>query len=59
MGLNFYVDLHVRVDGEMSVRRGHDIAHEVKGAICTTDPRIADVRVHVEPAEESLSAERV
>ena len=50
MGLHFYVDLHVGVDGAMSVRDGHDIAHEVKHAIQAVDPRIADVLVHVEPA---------
>jgi cation diffusion facilitator family transporter len=51
MGLNFYVDLHLRVDGEITVRDGHDIAHEVKAAIVKTDARFADVLVHVEPAE--------
>jgi cation diffusion facilitator family transporter len=51
MGLDFYVDLHVAVDGEISVRAGHDIAHEVKDAIRGTDRRIADVLVHVEPVE--------
>jgi divalent metal cation (Fe/Co/Zn/Cd) transporter len=50
MGISFYVDLHVRVDGDISVREGHDIAHQVKDAIRQTDARIADVLVHVEPA---------
>ncbi|MEP6808835.1 MAG: cation diffusion facilitator family transporter [Chthoniobacterales bacterium] len=50
MGLNFYADLHVKVDGTISVRDGHAIAHEVKNAIRATDSRIADVLVHVEPA---------
>jgi cation diffusion facilitator family transporter len=50
MGLSFYVDLHVRVDGGISVRDGHHIAHRVKDAIKLTDSRIADVLVHVEPA---------
>lgn len=50
MGLSFYVDLHVKVDGGISVREGHHIAHEVKRAIQRTDPRIADVLVHIEPA---------
>ena len=50
MGLSFYVDLHVRVDGGISVRDGHHIAHQVKDAIKQTDSRIADVLVHVEPA---------
>ena len=53
MGLSFYVDLHVEVDGNISVREGHHIAHEVKRAIQESDPRIADVLVHVEPAKPS------
>ena len=50
MGLSFYVDLHVKVNGSISVREGHHIAHEVKRAIQETDSRIADVLVHIEPA---------
>ncbi|MEP7015866.1 MAG: cation diffusion facilitator family transporter [Verrucomicrobiota bacterium] len=50
MGLRFYVDLHVGVNASISVREGHDIAHEVKRAIQQTDQRIADVLVHIEPA---------
>src|SRR6266446_4199965 len=50
MGLSFYVDLHVGVDGGISVRDGHHIAHQVKDAIKRTDSRIADVLVHIEPA---------
>jgi len=50
MGLSFYVDLHIEVDGKISVREGHHIAHEVKRAIQQSDPRIADVLVHIEPA---------
>jgi cation diffusion facilitator family transporter len=51
MGLSFYVDLHVTVNGDMSVREGHHIAHEVKRAIQRSDARFADVLVHVEPAQ--------
>jgi cation diffusion facilitator family transporter len=50
MGLRFYVDLHVGVDENISVREGHRIAHAVKDAIQQTDARIADVLVHIEPA---------
>src|SRR6476646_2629465 len=49
MGLIFYADLHVGVNGDISVREGHDIAHEVKRAIQKAEPRIADVLVHIEP----------
>ncbi len=49
MGTDYYVDLHVRVDGDMSVREGHELAHLVKNSIRASDRRIADVLVHVEP----------
>ena len=51
MGLDFYVDLHVGVDGDMSVHEGHEIAHRVKRAIQQSDSRVADVLVHIEPAK--------
>ncbi len=51
MGLSFYVDLHIGVDGGISVRDGHHIAHAVKRAIQQSDARIADVLVHIEPAQ--------
>ena len=50
MGLDLYVDLHVGVNAEISVREGHRIAHEVKDAIRAAIPEVADVLVHVEPA---------
>jgi divalent metal cation (Fe/Co/Zn/Cd) transporter len=51
MGLDFYVDLHARVDGNISVHEGHEIAHRVKAAIQKSNPRVADVLVHIEPAK--------
>ncbi|HMF46060.1 MAG TPA: cation diffusion facilitator family transporter [Candidatus Udaeobacter sp.] len=50
MGLDYYVDLHVGVDGNISVHEGHEIAHRVKSAIQQSNSRIADVLVHIEPA---------
>jgi cation diffusion facilitator family transporter len=50
MGLDYYVDLHVGVDGNISVHQGHEIAHRVKSAIQQSEPRVADVLVHIEPA---------
>jgi cation diffusion facilitator family transporter len=58
MGLDFYVDLHVGVDGNISVRDGHRIAHAVKRAIQETDARIADVLVHIEPAQTAAQSAR-
>jgi cation diffusion facilitator family transporter len=51
MGLDYYVDLHVGVDGNISVHEGHEIAHRVKSAIQQSDSRVADVLVHIEPAQ--------
>ncbi len=51
MGLDYYVDLHVGVDGNISVHEGHHIAHRVKAAIQQGDSRVADVLVHIEPAK--------
>lgn len=54
-GLAVLVDMHVEVDGELSVRDGHRIAHEVKDAVMHSIPQVLDVLVHIEPApEESL-----
>jgi cation diffusion facilitator family transporter len=49
MGIEFYVDLHVLVDGQMPVYQGHAIAHAVKDAVRSRIPAIADVLVHIEP----------
>ncbi len=49
MGFEYYVDLHVVVNGDLSVREGHRIAHEVKDAILQAHPRISDVLIHIEP----------
>ena len=48
-GLTYLVDIQIRVDGDMSVRTGHALAHEVKNALLTSPLGIADVSVHVEP----------
>lgn len=54
MGFEYFVDLHVVVDGEVSVRTGHDIAHNVKDEILKKDKRVRDVFVHIEPFDEGF-----
>lgn len=50
-GLSHLVDIQVRVEGELTVREGHAIAHAVKDALIASVPHtISDVTVHVEPA---------
>jgi cation diffusion facilitator family transporter len=50
MGFNFYVDLHILVPGEMTVREGHRLSHEVEDKVVEVLPQVAEVLVHVEPA---------
>lgn len=50
-GLRYHVDLHLEVDPELSVRRSHSLAEEVRNKIKDDLPWVADVLVHVEPHE--------
>jgi cation diffusion facilitator family transporter len=52
MGFTYYVDLHIVVQGEMSVREGHRLSHKVEDEILSALPQVAEVLVHVEPEEE-------
>jgi len=56
-GNGLHVDLHVQVDGNLSVRSGHNISGAVKHALMNDGPDILDVVVHIEPHED-LSAGR-
>lgn len=49
-GMNYLVDIHVLVDGSLSVTDGHEIARNVRRTL-GADPalRILDTLVHIEP----------
>lgn len=49
MGFEYFVDIHVVVDGNHTVRRGHEIGHMVKDEIMRQKPNVYDVLTHVEP----------
>lgn len=49
MGFDYYVDLHVIVNAEMSVKEAHKIGHDVKDRLRSQHPYIRDVLVHIEP----------
>jgi cation diffusion facilitator family transporter len=44
-------DLHVLVDPDTTVQRGHAIADQVEAALRANYPHLTDIVVHVEPAE--------
>jgi cation diffusion facilitator family transporter len=52
-----YVDLHVQFRDGTTLKRAHDLTHELQGAI-RSRLRGADVLIHLEP-EEAAHAERV
>jgi len=51
-GLGLWVDIHVEVHGDMTVRDGHEIAHRVKDALVAAKHNIMDAVVHIEPMDE-------
>lgn len=51
-GLSHLVDIHVRVDGDLSVRKGHEIAHAVQDVLLASALRVSDVAVHIEPTKK-------
>ena len=50
-GLAMFVDIHVVVDGAMTVRDGHTLSHEVKDRLISSVAGIRDVLVHIEPSD--------
>jgi len=56
VGYQYFVDMHVEVDPQMTVLRSHEIAHAVKDKIRGVIPAVTDVLVHIEPL--SIAARR-
>ena len=52
LGFSFYVDLHIVVHGEITVREAHLLSHKVEDEVRRVLPQVAEVLVHVEPEEE-------
>ncbi len=51
-GLRYHVDLHLEVDPDLTVRRSHAIAEEVRNCVKRDLAWVEDVLVHVEPYGE-------
>lgn len=51
LGSSIYIDLHLEVDGSLSVSEGHDVTEEVQKAVINSNSKIIDVMVHLEPKE--------
>jgi len=58
VGMRIYADLHLLVDGSMTVAEGHRVAGEVKNRIFAEVPDLMEVLIHIEPAG-AVSGEEV
>jgi cation diffusion facilitator family transporter len=54
-GLRYFVEIHVQVDGDATVNRGHQIGGAVRAALRNSPLRIADAIVHIEPHETTTA----
>lgn len=50
-GMKYHVDLHAIVDGEISVKEGHDISHRLKDHLRNKISNLGHVLIHIEPKE--------
>ena len=48
-GMTYHVDLHVIVNGEISVKEGHHISHELKDHLQREMPDLENILIHIEP----------
>lgn len=50
-GMQYYIDLHAKVDANTTVKQGHEIAHHLKDTLRKEIPQIGNILIHVEPNE--------
>ena len=50
-GMQYQVDLHAVVNAAITVRQGHDLAHQLKDKLQTDTPELGHILIHVEPGE--------
>jgi divalent metal cation (Fe/Co/Zn/Cd) transporter len=52
-----YVDLHLEVSANMTVKQAHEVAEQVEDKIRLTKPEISEVTVHIESASDRIARE--
>ncbi|SFA99126.1 cation diffusion facilitator family transporter [Algoriphagus aquimarinus] len=48
-GMEYHVDLHALVEGQLTVTESHDISHQLKDKLCDVIPELGNVLIHIEP----------
>jgi divalent metal cation (Fe/Co/Zn/Cd) transporter len=49
--MKYHVDLHAVVDGSLTVKEGHELAHQLKDTLRKEITELGHVLIHVEPHE--------
>ena len=47
--MKYHVDLHAIVDATISVKAGHELAHQLKDTLRERIPELGHVLIHIEP----------
>lgn len=50
-GMKYYVDLHAIVDANITVKQGHELAHNLKNQLQKEIPELEEILIHIEPNE--------
>ena len=58
-GLKYHVDLHATVEANITVKQGHEIAHDLKDTLRNKIPQLGHVLIHIEPNDLSDSEENI
>ena len=48
-GMKYHVDLHARVNSDITVKEGHELAHKLTDTLRERIPELGHVLIHVEP----------
>ncbi len=51
LGSTLRIDFHLVVDGELTIKQGHDIAEQIKTDLISRLPDLADAIIHIEPGD--------
>jgi divalent metal cation (Fe/Co/Zn/Cd) transporter len=49
--MKYHVDLHITVDGNISVTEGHHISHVLKDKLQSEMPEVSNILIHIEPSK--------
>ena len=50
-GMKYHVDLHANVDAFITVKEGHELAHNLKDTLQAKIPELGNILIHIEPNE--------